>query len=267
VADRPRKRRLRITPRDTEIFEDLLNRRADTLASLHQRHFATNQKDSARNRLGQLCAWGYLERCSVPHMPDALAHPADTGAWTSAYTLTPKAVAALRRRSLAGSTLRGRSVKVDIAEPAIPHQLAVTRIADILGATLTCEHLLEASAGQRRHRPDGAYPTAPDRHGRSVVMLEVDLGHYSRQRILGKVDAFLADPDAKGVLFACPTDIRAAWVARAIRDAHGQHAMDRLQILSFQQIKDDRLLREDLRPTPPDATNPTALGAGVPRAA
>lgn len=253
MARQPRKRVLRLTPRDTRIFEDLLDRRADTLGSLHERHFPNNARESARNRLGALAAWGYLERCSLPHMPDALAHPGDQqGVWTSAYTLTPKAVAALRRRSLAGSTLRGRSVKVEIAEPAIPHQLAVTRIADILGAGVTAEHLLEGAPAHRRHRPDAAYLSQPDRRGRSIVMLEVDLGHYSRQRILGKVEAFLADPDAKAVLFACPTDLRAGWVARAIREVHGEQAMDRIQILSFHQIREGRLLRDELQPATPD---------------
>lgn len=252
MADRrpraPRKKPLRITTRDVQIFEDLLQRRADSLGALHERHWPDASKETARNRLGALVAWGYLERHGLDHTHPSLKHPGDNDRTVlGVYTPTAKAISALRRRSLAGSLLRGRSFKTEIAEPSIPHQLAVNRIGDLLGARLVADHLLDIT-GDRRHRPDATYRALPDETGRTAVMLEVDLGHYSRQRILGKARTFLADPDAKGVLFACPTDTRADWVADTLRAAHGDRIMDRVQVLTFKQIQDGRLLLDTLRP-------------------
>ncbi len=97
-------------------------------------------------------------------------------------------------------------------------------------------------------------------------MLEIDLGHYSRKRILGKLTTFLADPDAKGVLFACPTQDRAAWVAHTLREARGDRIMDRVQVLSFYQIQEGRLLGEHLRPHQPIVEYPD-INELLPRAA
>lgn len=250
MPDRPHQKRVRLTARDMTILEELLHLRADTLGALHHRHWrAGSDRDSARHRLSRLAAWGYIDKHPIQQPPGALVHPGDTSSgWVTVYTLTPRGVAALRRRSFAGSLLRARSIKGDIDEAAIPHQLAVNRIGELLATTLTLDHLLDLS-GDRRHRPDATYRSSPDASGRCSVMLEVDLGHYSRQRILGKLRTFLADPDAKGVLFACPTESRAAWIAETLRDAHGERIMDRVQVLTFDEIKQGRLLRDALRPT------------------
>lgn len=253
----PPTRAVRLTKRDLRILEELINRKAETLAVLHQRFWDDGtRKDTARYRLDRLASWGFIDKHGLQHHHGSLLpdDQHDTG-WVTAYTLTAKGTAALRRRSLAGSTLRGRSVRRDIDETAIPHQLAVNRVADLLGTTLIAEHLIELQ-GDRRHRPDATYTAAPDQTGRSTVMLEIDLGHYSRKRILGKLQTFLADPDAKGVLFACPTQERAAWVARTLREAHGDRIMDRVQALSFAQVREGRLLRDDLKPNNPDRKYP-----------
>ncbi|MEI2700853.1 MAG: replication-relaxation family protein [Baekduia sp.] len=243
------RRPVRLTGRDLQILEELVNRKAETLDALHQRFWTDKSRETARNRLTRLAAWGFIDKHALQHQHDRLLPEgkADNG-WVTAYTLTPRGTAALRLRTLSGSALRGRSIKGDIDEAAIPHQLAVNRVADLLGTTLIAEHLIELS-GDRRHRPDATYTATPDETGRSTVMLEIDLGHYSRKRILGKLATFLADSDAKGVLFACPTQERAAWVARTLRQARGDRIMDRVQVLSFHQIREGRLLRDDLRPT------------------
>lgn len=274
MRERPAGKKVRITARDTRIFEDLLNRRADTLGSLQSRHWPGAVTATARRRLGVLVAAGYLHRVVVEDIPPALRHPADTtrkdGAPshnTLAYTLTPKALSALRRRSHLGSVLRARHLTTEVHDAAILHQLAVNRVGDMLDARLTADHLLETSSGQRRHRPDATYHATPDAAGATLVMLEVDLGHYSRQRILGKVATFLANPDAKGVLLASPTTVRAAWIARVLRDEYGDRIMDRVQSLSFAQLHSGDLLREDLRPHhTPDGTLEAAYD-NLPRAA
>lgn len=250
MSEIPHKKRVRLTSRDLQILEDLLNRKADSLGSIHERFWAPGtSRDSARHRLTRLAAWGFIDKHAIEHAHRQLIHPTEhDNGWVTVYTLTPKGIASLRRRSLAGSVLRGRSVKGDIDDAAIPHQLAVNRVADLLGTTIVVDHLIEVG-GDRRHRPDATYTAKPDHQGRSTVMLEIDLGHYSRQRVLGKLATFLADPDAKGVLFACPNDQRAAWVARTLRDEHGDRIMDRVQVLSFAQIREGRLLDDELRPT------------------
>jgi hypothetical protein len=253
----PHQKRVRLTTRDLQILEELMNRRTESLGVLHDRFWAPGtSRDSARHRLTRLAAWGFIDKHALQHAHAGLLHPTDNDkGWVTVYTLTPKGVASLKRRSLAGSVLRGRSIKGDIDEAAIPHQLAVNRVADLLGTPLIAEHLIEFQ-GDRRHRPDATYIATPDESGRSTVMLEIDLGHYSRKRILGKVGTFLADPDAKGVLFACPTDERTAWIARTLREAYGDRIMDRVQALSFRQIREGRLLGEDLKPRHHQVTFP-----------
>jgi len=253
----PHQKKIRLTTRDVQILEELLNRRAESLGVLHDRFWAPGtNRDSARHRLTRLAAWGFIDKHALQHAHAGLLHPTDNdNGWVTVYTLTPRGVAALKRRSLAGSVLRGRSTKGDIDEAAIPHQLAVNRVADLLGTPLVAEHLLEFQ-GDRRHRPDGIYTTEPDKSGRSTVMLEIDLGHYSRKRIIGKVSTFLADPDAKRVLFACPTGERTAWIARTLREAYGDRIMDRVQVLSFHQIREGRLLSDAIRPSHDQVTYP-----------
>lgn len=251
-------KKIRLTTRDVQILEELMNRRTESLGMLHHRYWAPGtNRDSARHRLTRLVAWGFIDKHALQHAHAGLLHPSDNdNGWGTVYTLTPKGTAALRRRSIAGSALRGRSIKGDIDEAVIPHQLAVNRVADLLGTTLIAEHLIELQ-GDRRHRPDATYAAAPDDEtGRSTVMLEIDLGHYSRKRILGKLNTFLADPDAKGVLFACPTQTRAAWVAQTLRNSRGDRIMDRVQVLSFEQVREGRLLRDDLRPYERTVTYP-----------
>lgn len=243
---------VRLTPRDVQILEELMNRKAESLGALHKRFWKPGTRpDTARHRLTRLATWGFIDKHALRHQHRPLlpTDQHDTG-WVTAYTLTPKGTAALRRRSIAGSALRGRSIKGDINDAAIPHQLAVNRIADLLGTAIVAEHLIELQ-GDRRHRPDATYTATPDQNGRATVMLEVDLGHYSRKRILGKLTTFLADPDAKGVLFACPTEQRAAWVAHTLRETHGDRIMDRVQVLTFAEIRDGRLLDPELKPAPP----------------
>lgn len=263
----PHQKRIRLTTRDLQILEELMNRRTESLGVLHDRFWAPGtNRESARHRLTRLAAWGFIDKHALQHAHAGLLHPTDhDNGWVTVYTLTPKGVASLERRSLAGSVLRGRSIKGDIDEAAIPHQLAVNRVADLLGTPLIAEHLIELQ-GDRRHRPDATYTAAPDETGRSTVMLEIDLGHYSRKRILGKLTTFLADPDAKGVLFACPTQDRAAWVAHTLREARGDRIMDRVQVLSFYQIQEGRLLGEHLRPHQPIVEYPD-INELLPRAA
>lgn len=263
----PHQKRIRLTTRDLQILEELMNRRTESLGVLHDRFWAPGtNRESARHRLTRLAAWGFIDKHALQHAHAGLLHPTDhDNGWVTVYTLTPKGVASLKRRSLAGSVLRGRSIKGDIDEAAIPHQLAVNRVADLLGTPLIAEHLIELQ-GDRRHRPDATYTAAPDETGRSTVMLEIDLGHYSRKRILGKLTTFLADPDAKGVLFACPTQDRAAWVAHTLREARGDRIMDRVQVLSFYQIQEGRLLGEHLRPHQPIVEYPD-INELLPRAA
>ncbi len=251
MGERPKGKVVRLTARDMRLLEDLLHRRAETLGTLRERHWDQAGLDTARRRLGVLFNAGYLHRNTIEQVPWELLHHDDRDKdHVTVYGLTPKAVSALRRRSLAGSVLRGRAITAEVNDASIPHQLAVNRIGELIGATLTCDHLLDVTS-DRRHRPDATYQSTPDPAGSTTVMLEVDLGHYSRQRILGKLHAFLADPEAKAVLFACPTQTRAAWIARTIRTAHGDRIMDRVQVLSFNQIEGGRFLREDLLPEDP----------------
>ena len=140
-----------------------------------------------------------------------------------------------------------------MAARSIPHQLAVNRVGDALGATLIPEHLVEGVRGDRRHRPDAAYRCAPDERGRDVVFVEVDLGHYSRARILGKVRTFFEHPEARSIIFATTTAERAELVGAWIRRAHGDAVMQRIQLLSIAELQAGAALDAGTEPTDPVA--------------
>lgn len=198
--DRRPRRRVSLQKRDLFILETLVVRRAETLDELHRLAFGDRSRKRAINRLGELAAGGYLQRVSVEVL--------GADAPQSVYTLGPRAKRALELRSLASEHFRYRRFNPILRDSSIPHQIATNRVADWLGADLIPEHLLPAKdAAAARHRPDGIYQTAtPDKQGRTAVFLEVDLGHYSRARIIGKARAFLEDPEARMMVFVSPTD-------------------------------------------------------------
>ena len=202
----PRKRGVHLTRRDLQVLEALVTRRAETLTWIHEQQFSGLSRKRALNRLGDLAAASYLRRVTVT-IPGA-PRP------QSAYTLGPRGKAALELRSLAGEHFRHRRFNPTLRDSSIPHQILVNRVADWLGADLTPEHLLPMSTKEQwRHKPDGIYP-ALDPDARRMVWLEVDLGHYSRERIDGKVHAFRVDADACHLLLVTHTRARADQLAR-----------------------------------------------------
>jgi hypothetical protein len=213
--------------RDLAIFETLLDRRAETLDFLAGAYFGGVRK-SALNRLGELRAAGYLQRIKLNVL--------DAPAPQNIYTLAPKGCTALRLRSLAADRLGGRR-DTSLSQRSIPHQIATNRVGDWLGADLIPEALI--GRGDRRHRPDAAYAARePDAQGRGLVFVEVDLGHYSRARVLEKLRSFLAHEGARSILFITPDVDRRAEVARWIREAYGEAVMQRVQPLTLDQVRD-----------------------------
>ncbi|HYF25610.1 MAG TPA: hypothetical protein VD931_07730 [Baekduia sp.] len=243
--DRRRKRGLHLTRRDQRILEDLTVRRAETLGWLHCRHFAGLSRKRALNRLGDLVAHGYLTRTRV-------VQPWD-GEEVSAYTFGPRAKAAIVRRSLAGEHFLHRRWNPMLREQSIPHQLAVNRVGDWLGADLIPEHLLEAKDRQAvRHRPDATYQLAefydPVSSDDGLAYLEVDLGHYSRRRLVGKARTFAAAQGSARLLIVCPT-VRRADTVRAWLDHDLPYLRHpRLTVLTLRQVRE--LHPPHLRPAP-----------------
>jgi protein involved in plasmid replication-relaxation len=224
-------RKTALTIRDVALLQELVERRAESLSYLEARYFRGVRK-TARNRLRRLEVGGYVTRKDV----ETIEHPGRLG---SVYTLGPAARAALRLRSpYAAEAWLGRRFSATLPDSSMPHQIATNRVGDWLGARLLPEHLLPVhKPNAQRHRPDGVYRcAAPDGMGRRLVFLEVDLGHYSRQRILGKIDAFLDHPDARSILFVSQTERRSAITAQWIREQYGEAIMGRVQPLTFEQI-------------------------------
>jgi hypothetical protein len=214
--------------RDLAIFETLLDRRAETLDFLAEAYFGGVRK-SAVNRLGELRAAGYLQRIKLTVL--------DAPAPQNIYTLAPKGRTALRLRSLAADRLGGRR-DTSLSQRSIPHQIATNRVGDWLGAELIPEALIGCS-GDRRHRPDAAYAARErDAHERGLVFVEVDLGHYSRARVLEKLRSFLGHEGARSILFITPDVERRAEVARWVREAYGEAVMQRVQPLTLDQVRD-----------------------------
>lgn len=225
----PGGRRVALQRRDLGVLEELLLRRAETLEYLHGRFFAGATRKRALNRLGELCAAGFVARHWV------LLHGERQE--RSVYTLGPRAKPALALRSLAGEAFVGRRVEPMLRSGSIPHQIATNRVADQLGVALIAEHLLPAPGGGQRHRPDGVYLTADaDDRGRREVFLEVDVGHYSRKRVIEKVAAFLNHRKGRAMLFVCPSSARRGAIIDTLRNWFGEDVFDVVELLTFGEI-------------------------------
>lgn len=247
------RRRTALTVRDVNLLRELLERRSETTTYLTERYFRGVRK-TALNRLRELELGGFVTRQLI----ETIERP---GQLQSVYTLGPAARTALRSRSAHADEAFGtRRFNPILRDSSIPHQVATNRVGDWLGARLIPEHLLPVHApNAQRHRPDAVYRAAtPDAQGRQLVFLEVDLGHYSRQRILGKVDAFLAHPDARSILFVSHTEERSSAVAGWIREHYGEAIMDRVQPLTFAQIQEGGWLDPGTQPTSGEDSEKTA---------
>jgi hypothetical protein len=231
---RGRRRKVALQRRDLAILEMLIIRRAETLDELHRLHFGGLSRKRALNRLGELAGAGYLHRASVTVLGSDEPQ--------SVYTLGPRGRRALELRSLASEYLRYRRFNPTLRDSSMPHQIATNRVADWLGAHLVPEHLLPPKdAHAARNRPDGMYESAePDHAGRTIVFLEIDMGHYSRARILGKVKAFLEEHDARMIVFAAPTWTRVKWIYETVQAIHGYTDMHRIQAMTFDEIRSGR---------------------------
>jgi hypothetical protein len=94
------------------------------------------------------------------------------------------------------------------------------------------------SRAELRRRPDGVDAAGPGRRqGSDLVFLEVDLGSYSRERVLGKVRAFRESERARSILIVTPTPERAQIVVASVRDAYGPAALDEMRPLSFEEVQ------------------------------
>lgn len=245
-------RGIRLHARDVEVLELLADRRVETLNALHERLWPHCNRKSAYNRLGALARAGYLE-----HVIRTDGNPAPSAARPASqhiYLLGPKAPTALRIRNRDTNQL----VKNRLNAALIDHQLATNRVADWIGTRLLTEH--EVALGtHRKTRPDGAYRTTPDDQGRHLVLVEVDLGHYSRARILDKFVGFIEHPEARSIMFATPTEDRADDICRWIREIYSPDAMRRVNAYSFEELKSgvrwwegEQPLPDEARPADPD---------------
>jgi hypothetical protein len=246
-------RKTALTLRDLQLLRELVERRTETLGYLQDRYFGGVRK-TALNRLRRLELGGFVVREQV----ETIDAP---GRLTNVYTLGAAARKALMNRNPDSSEAwRARRWSPTLRETSMPHQVATNRVGDWLGARLLPEHLLPVhEPNAQRHRPDAVYrAAAPDAQGRQLVFLEVDLGHYSRQRILGKVDAFLAHSQARSILFVAPTAERVAAISGWIRDQYGEGFMDRVQPLTFQQIREGGWLDPGTEPAAGEDVERTA---------
>ena len=244
-----------LTVRDIAILELLAERRAETLDFLHERFYSDAIRRTAQNRLAQLTRAGYLHR-------ERVSLRSSGGYMEPVFTLGPRAQAALTLRHRGAEVFRGRRFNPTLRRESLDHQIITNRVGEWLGAELRHEHLLPApgKGAAFRHRPDATYTAAvPDQHGRRTVFLEVDLGHYSRERILGKVQAFLTTDDGRNMLIVSPTPERAGTIGLWLRDRYGEAITARTQSLTFEQINAGGYIRPGTEPAPPSPPGDYAL--------
>lgn len=235
--------------RDIELLELLAERRVETLAALHERLWPNATRKTAHKRLWQLSQAGYLQHLARYDDADTSRTAGGRPAAQHLYLLGAKAPTALRLRDSQAHLLARRRVKAGMPDGLIDHQLATNRVGDWLGTRLMSE--TDAAAGlERRLRPDAAYRATADDAGRDIVLIEVDLGHYSRSRVLDKLQGFFEHPDARSILFATPAEDRADQIARWIREAYGPEGMRRVQVFSFDELRSGALLDPGTAPAP-----------------
>lgn len=217
-------RRVSLQRRDLDILESLVVLRAETLSELHRQHFGGLSRKRAVNRLAQLARAGYLHGANVYLHGE---HEA-----TRVYTLGPKARPALEQRSLSSEHFRYRRWNPTLRDASIPHQIVVNRLGRLLDLSLVPEHLLPVvDKNGARNRPD-AVVEGIDRDGRPMLLgIEVDLGHYSRERILAKQQAWAKLPDHGQLLFVVPDSARAERVRRWLRHSSGSVVLTREQFV------------------------------------
>lgn len=197
----PSSARVSLQKRDLAIMESLVQLRAATLDQLHREHFPGLTRKRAINRLGQLARAGMLAPA------DVVLHGAS--APTRVYTLGPKARTALERRSLSSEYFRYRRWNPTLRDSSIPHQLVVNRLTGALDGTTVPEHLLPVpDKNAARNRPDAVVEGVDVDGATRWLGLEVDLGHYSRERIVGKVKAWRSYPEAATLIIVVPDEAR-----------------------------------------------------------
>lgn len=214
-TDGPETPRVSLQQRDLRIMEALVLLRAETLDEIHARHFTGLSRKRAVNRLAQLSRAGFLAPADVILFGES--------APTRVYTLGSKARTALERRSLSSEHFRFRRWNPTLRDASIPHQVAVNRLGQQLGASMLPEHLLPVlDKNGARNRPDAVVEGVVMDGGTRMLGIEVDLGHYSRERVVGKLDAWRSYPDGGTLVFVVPDRARAervrGWLDRA-RDA------------------------------------------------
>lgn len=229
-------RSVRLHSRDVAVLELLASHQIETLAFLHERHWASCTRKSAYNRLRALANAGYLTHIKRPHADETKTWVDTRPPSEHLFCLGPKAPIALRLRGRESEALARRHRRGGISAALIDHQLATNRVAEILGVQL--EELPETGKrGQDRHHPDGYYFTEPDQRGRDRVLVEIDLGHYSRDRIMAKTIGFLSHGQARSILFVTTTTERAHLVARWNREHYGSEVMQRIDVCSIAELK------------------------------
>lgn len=243
-------RSVRLYPRDVEVLKLLADRQVETLDFLHERFWSDCNRKSAYNRLRALANGGYLEHIKR-------ADPSAAKTWTGPrpasehlYTLGPKAPTALRIRGREAVALARRHRRGGIPAALIDHQLATNRVADALGVRLMSEH--EAAVGldkdYDKHRPDGAYRTLADNKDRDLILVEIDLGHYSHSRLLEKAWASLTHERARAMLIVTPTVERADQVRSWVWSEVGSNLLDRFTICTFEELRSPATLRLEHQP-------------------
>jgi hypothetical protein len=217
--------RVSLQQRDLAVMESLVLLRAETLDELHARHFSGLSRKRAVNRLAQLARAGFLSPADVVLFGETKL--------TRVYTLGPKARTALERRSLCSEHFRFPRWNPTLRDASIPHQVAVNRLGRMIGARLLPEHLLPVvEKDGAKHRPDAVIEGVAYDGQTRLIGIEVDLGHYSRERILGKHKTWRSYPDAATLVFVVPDQQRAARVQGWLGEP-SHH----VKVLTFDQMR------------------------------
>ncbi len=159
---------------------------------------------SAERRFRTLVSGGYIDK--LPYFEGSNGGDATL---KTAYALGGRGEAVLRRQTHV--PLPERTGKRKPAQSSVAHQLATNRVARDLEKRFYPEHLSngdQPKTKSRRNRPDATFECSPDSKGRFYVAVEIDLGHYNRQRVLDKVRAFKEEKGSREMWWVAPTEDR-----------------------------------------------------------
>lgn len=189
-----------LQPRDVRVLELLAQRHVETLEWLCETVFRVTTKRT-RNRLGQLARDGYVQAERLPILDGERSRQA------LVYRLGPRGREALLLTAAVAGRLLLSHDSASRAPRAVPHQLAINRVVDRLGAdALEPAEIATGLPRDPTEWPDFLYEAMDDNVDEpSLVWVVVDVGHYRAEHVVAVARALARTRNGCRLLIVVPS--------------------------------------------------------------